>query len=267
MPLVLEKSVLPHQFRFFFDLFKFSDVRARSWMSRIITSPAKVIRIDFTCRRARHIGGFSFLKLRACLPVSCTMATSIAAPAAPGAQITPSIPQGAWGGSPAVQSPGLPAHQQGPGVGSDAALFASRPETSQHPKGVAQPHSMAPSPQTVAPTCPPAGPPTQGSSSNAPGINSTVPPAPVRSDTGPGAQSTTHDKSHTEQYTAIATVIQTAERSVLRQVIRDHWDLAIMGSDYNIAFFVRSSSRSSISPFTWAASSSSSSSSSVARLL
>lgn len=188
------------------------------------------------------------------------MATSMAAAAQqPGAQSSPNVVQSPWTGSPATQSPNLPAQQQGPGVGADAAsFFASRPMPHHHqPNGTQHQPPTAPSPQTVAPTQPPAGSPagppapplqsfqrqtSQDSASSAPSQQHNAPTAPVRSDMPPGTQQA-FDKAHTEQYTSIASVIKSADRSVLRQVIRDHWDVCLLGSDYNLAFFVRFQSR------------------------
>lgn len=184
------------------------------------------------------------------------MATSLSTAAPPGAQNSPNMPQGPWGGSATMQSPNLPAHPRGPGARADTtSSFASRslpPAEGSIPQqlnGIHHPPPTAPSPQNVTPTHPPASHspflpqftqrhPSQDASANAPQQHSKAPAGLIRSDTGPGTQPAT-DKSHTEQYTVIADAIKSADPSILRQAVRDHWDACLLGSDYNLAFFVR----------------------------
>lgn len=183
------------------------------------------------------------------------MPTSLSTGAPPGPHISPNVPQSSWSGSPAVQSPSLPPHQVGHGgVGADAASFfaphpmaAAEGQGSQQVNGVYHPPPKIPNLQNRSIGHPPGAQPNlpqSGQRHPSQDVNTPQPqpqgyPGLVRSDTGPGTNQQASDKSQTDEYTAIADAIKSADRSILRQVVRDHWDLFLLGSDYHLAFFVR----------------------------
>lgn len=186
------------------------------------------------------------------------MATSVAAPAV-GAHQPSQPPQSSWmpNTSPPMQSPGVVSSQQqavagaaaSPGTGASYFTGAKQSPTGQpvgaplpqHQASTPRPPSASSLPNGVPPNLPAGDPqaPQRHPSQDLPNVprQSATPVSQVRSDT-PSAPVPLKDQAGTQQYTAIANLIKSAEPSVLRQAIRDHWEQCFLGSDYHLAFVV-----------------------------